>query len=144
MEQSDRKVIIVRAQINTPVKSVWKCWTTPADIVHWNAAQDDWHTTRAENDLRTGGKFLFRMEARDGSMGFDFLGEYDKVVVDKEIHYTLGDGRKVQVTFSALGDRTDVVESFEAENVFPHDQQREGWQAILNNFKKYAETRSKG
>jgi len=121
------------------MKKVWKLWTTPEDIVNWNYASDDWHSPRAENDLRAGGFFKYRMEAKDGSTGFDFGGVYNKVKTNELIEYTIGDGRKVRIVFSGRGSKTNIVETFEAEKTHTIDQQREGWQAILDNFKKYAE-----
>ncbi len=132
-------VITIQTTINVPVDIVWKLWSEPEHIVRWNAASDDWHTTKAENDLREGGKFSSRMEAKDGSMGFDFRGVYDRIVLHRHIDSTLGDNRKVKTTFSAIDNQTDIIESFEAEGTNPVDLQRNGWQAILNNFKKYAE-----
>jgi uncharacterized protein YndB with AHSA1/START domain len=139
MEATEKTTITVQAVIMAPVEKVWKCWTTPEDIVRWNAASDDWHTSQAANDLRIGGRFNYRMESRDGSTGFDFEGIYDNVVFQKKIEYTLGDGRKVRIAFSRLGRKTIFVESFEAENIHSIDLQTDGWQAILDNFKKYAE-----
>ena len=134
--------ITVRAIINVPVDSAWKCWTTPKDIRNWNNASDDWHTPHAENDLRPGGQFNYRMESRDGSMGFDFGGIYNKVEVNRQIDYTIGDGRKVRIIFKQAGNQTEVVETFETESTHTLEMQREGWQAILNNFKEYAEAQS--
>jgi uncharacterized protein YndB with AHSA1/START domain len=131
--------ITVTALINSSIAKVWKFWTTPVDIIKWNNASDDWHTTKAENDLREGGKFLSRMEAKDGSFGFDFEGVYDKIENHKLIEYSLADGRKISIKFIDLGMQTEVSESFDAETVNPVELQRSGWQAILNNFKKYAE-----
>ena len=142
METKVATLITIQATIQAPVDKVWRCWTNPDDIVKWNNASNDWHTPRAENDLRVGGKFNVRMEAKDGSMGFDFGGVYDKVIVNKVIEYTIGDGRKVTVNFIPLGNLTDVIESFEAETENPIDMQREGWQTIMNNFKKHVETNS--
>ena len=139
MESKENKMVFVSAEINAPVEKVWKFWTTPDDIIQWNSASDDWHTLRAENDLRVGGKFNARMEAKDGSMGFDFEGEYVNVIINQKIEYVLGDGRKVKVVFTVLSDRTEVVETFETENKNPIQMQRDGWQAILDNFKKYVE-----
>lgn len=141
MEQTSRNVITVNNTINAPVKKVWEYWTKPEHITLWNNASDDWHTPRAESDLRAGGKFIARMEAKDGSMGFDFGGVYDAVKENEYIEYTMDDGRKVIVRFRSKGDQTDVVESFEAEETNSVDMQRDGWQAILNNFKKYTESR---
>lgn len=141
MEQTSRNVITVNNTINAPVKKVWEYWTKPEHITLWNNASDDWHTPSAENDLRVGGKFIARMEAKDGSMGFDFGGVYDAVKENEYIEYTMDDGRKVIVRFRSKGDQTDVVESFDAEETNSIDMQRDGWQAILNNFKKYTESR---
>ena len=141
MEQTNRNVITVTNTINAPVKMVWEYWTKPEYITQWNNASDDWHTPRAENDLRTGGKFTSRMEAKDGSMGFDFGGVYDAVKENEYIEYTMEDGRKVNVRFTSKGDQTEVVESFDAEETNSIDMQRDGWQAILNNFKRYVESR---
>ena len=136
-----KKIIItVEALINAPTELVWKCWTSPEDIVKWNHALDDWHTTRAENDLQKGGKFLSRMEAKDGSMGFDFWGIYDLIVINNQIDCTLGDGRKMKIIFTRELNKTKVVETFEAESTHPVEMQQGGWQAILNNFKKYTES----
>ncbi len=140
MESPDKSSISVQALINAPIKIVWTNWTTPDDIVRWNNASEDWHTTRVENDLRIGGKFLYRMEAKDGSFGFDFWGVYDDLKTNKIIKYTLGDGRKVKIIFSALNNKTKVVETFEAESENPVEMQRGGWQSILDNFKKYVES----
>ncbi len=131
--------VTISAVINAPVDKVWKQWTTPADIMNWNNASPDWHTPRAENDLRIGGSFSSRMEAKDGSFGFDFGGVYDEVEIHKVIAYTLGDNRKVRVVFESNGSNTTVTETFDAENQNPVEMQRAGWQAILDNFKKYVE-----
>ncbi len=139
METQNRTVITVESTINAPVAKVWDYWTKPEHITQWCAASDDWHTPRAENDLRVGGNFSSRMEAKDGSFGFDFGGVYDAVTTNEHIEYTIGDGRKVKITFSANGDTTKVVETFEAEDTNPIEMQRGGWQAIMDNFKKYTE-----
>ncbi|HLK27463.1 MAG TPA: SRPBCC family protein [Puia sp.] len=131
--------ITVEAVVNAPVEKVWRYWTEPAHIIKWCNASDDWHAPRAENDVKAGGKFLTRMEAKDGSFGFDFGGVYDAVTKTEYIEYTMGDGRKVQIGFSSEGNSTNVVETFEAENQNPVEMQKAGWQAILNNFKKYVE-----
>jgi uncharacterized protein YndB with AHSA1/START domain len=140
MNSKEKPIISVYAIINAPVEKVWKLWTTPEDIVKWNNASDDWHTPHAENDLRTGGKFLSRMEAKDGSMGFDFEGIYEAVKPYEIIQYAIGDGRKVRIDFTGKGNETKVVETFQAESTNPIEMQRSGWQAILDNFKKYSET----
>lgn len=139
METQETTIITVENTINAPVEKVWEFWSKPEHITKWCSASDDWHTPRAENDLRTGGKFLSRMEAKDGSFGFDFGGVYDEVRNNEYIEYTMGDGRKVKITFSANGNTTKVVESFDAESTNPVEMQRGGWQAILDNFKKYTE-----
>lgn len=136
------KTVTVENTVKAPVEKVWKFWTSPEHITQWNNASDDWHTPRAENDLRTGGKFLARMEAKDGSVGFDFAGEYDEVKPNQLIKYTMGDGRKVRITFSSKGNETKVVETFDAESKNSIELQRTGWQAILDNFKKYVESNS--
>lgn len=139
MQTSNKTTVTVEAIVNAPVNKVWELWSGPAHIMQWCAASEDWHAPRAENDLRVGGKFSTHMAARDGSFSFDFGGEYTQVVNNERIEYTMGDGRQVQVLFAAQGDATKVVETFETEDTHPVEMQREGWQAILNNFKKYAE-----
>lgn len=134
-----KKAITVEASINAPIDKVWKFWSAPEHIIKWNNASDDWHTPRAENDLRPGGKFLSRMEAKDGSAGFDFEGVYDEVKENKFIAYTMGDGRRVTNNFSENGNATKITVTFEAENINSHEMQRGGWQAILDNFKNYVE-----
>ena len=131
--------ITVATVVNAPLHIVWTRWTSPNDVTKWNQASDDWHTPHARNDLREGGRFSYRMEAKDGSMGFDFEGTYDTVVAQELIAYTIADGRRVEITFTEEGHRTAVTETFEAENIHPVELQRQGWQAILDNFKKYAE-----
>jgi len=140
METSIKTTITVENTVNAPVEKVWELWTGAKHITKWNNASDDWHTTHAENDLRPGGSFLSRMEAKDGSFGFDFGGIYDEVNPNKLIVYTLGDGRRVKVTFSPSENKTKIVETFEAENTNSIELQKGGWQAILDNFKKYAES----
>jgi uncharacterized protein YndB with AHSA1/START domain len=132
--------ITVEATVNAPVEKVWKTWNEPQHIKNWCAASDDWHAPKADNDLRTGGTFSTRMEAKDGSFGFDFGGVYDNVKKNELIEYTMGDGRTVHVTFSPSGDQTKIVETFDAETTNSVEMQRGGWQAILDNFKKYTES----
>jgi len=143
MATLEKTVITVGAEINAPVEKVWEFWTDPKHIVRWNNASDDWHTPKAENDLRVGGKFLSRMEAKDGSMGFDFIGEYTKVEPLRQIEYTLEDDRRVQISFAAESDKTRVTETFEAEQENSVELQQFGWQSIVNNFKRYVETSGK-
>ncbi|MBB2150284.1 SRPBCC family protein [Pedobacter gandavensis] len=139
MTTQDQNVITVTATVNAPIETVWKAWSTPSDIIKWNSASEDWHTPTAENDLRPGGKFSSRMEARDGSFGFDFGGVYDEVVPYELISYTLGDDRKVKINFEKNIDGVKITERFDAESTNSKEMQRDGWQAILNNFKKYVE-----
>jgi uncharacterized protein YndB with AHSA1/START domain len=138
-ESAENFFICVQAKLNLGIDEVWKKWNTPEDIVLWNAASEDWHTTKSSNDLRVGGTLSCRMEAKDGSMGFDFEGVYSNVVNGKIIEYSIADGRKVKVSFEADGEWTMINESFEPENMNSYEMQRDGWQAILNNFKKYSE-----
>lgn len=133
------KKITIAAKIKAPVNKVWEFWTSPKHITQWNQASDDWHSPRAENDLRVGGKFLSRMEAKDGSVGFDFEGVYDEVKTHERIVYSMSDGRRVEIQFNGEGDNTAVTETFDAENTHPIEMQKEGWQSILNNFKEYVE-----
>lgn len=143
MDTTEITSITVEATVNAPVEKAWKFWTEPKHITQWNKASDDWHTPRAENDLRVGGKFLSRMEAKDGSWGFDFSGEYSSVKEHEQIAYSLDDGRKVQVVFVGKGNETTVTEIFEAEQTHPVQMQQTGWQAILDSFKKYVEASGK-
>lgn len=139
METTNKTNVTVEVTVNATAEKVWKYWTSPEHITQWNSASPEWHTPRAENDLKTGGKFTSRMEARDGSIGFDFWGIYDEVVPNEKIAYTMGDGRKATVVFTAEGTNTKVTETFEAENQNPVEMQKAGWQAILDNFKKHTE-----
>jgi uncharacterized protein YndB with AHSA1/START domain len=139
MESAEKQVVTIESTINAPVKKVWEYWTKPEHIIKWNYASDDWHSPWAKNDLRVGGRMSARMEARDGSMGFEFGGVYDVIRENEYIEYTLDDSRKVKATFTPQGNTTKVVESFEAESTNPVEMQRVGWQAILDNFKKYTE-----
>lgn len=139
METPAKTVITVQNTINAPVEKVWEYWIKPEHIINWNNASDDWHSPAATNDVREGGRFVYRMEAKDGSFGFDFGGVYDAVTPQQYIEYTMDDGRKVKITFTPDGDTTKVVESFEAEETNTIELQQGGWQAILDNFKKYTE-----
>ncbi len=140
MATSDKTVITVTTTIFAPIEKVWDYWTDPKHIMQWNNASDDWHTPKAENDLRTGGKFLSRMEAKDGSMGFDFIGVYSTVEPYNHIAYAMEDGRLVDIYFKVKNGSTEIIESFEAENENPIELQQAGWQSILNNFKNYTES----
>lgn len=131
--------ITVETFVKAAPQRVWDAWNTPADIMRWNSASPDWHTPRATVDLREGGKFTSRMEARDGSAGFDFEGTYTAVVPHKRIAYRMDDGRAVEVEFAAKDGGVAVKETFDAESENPAEMQRGGWQAILDNFKRHVE-----
>ena len=131
--------ITIETRVQAPISRVWDAFTTEADIMQWNAASDDWHTPAASNDLRVGGGFTYRMEAKDGSFGFDFSGTYTEVEVNDRIQYQLEDGRTVVISFMDDGDAVTVTESFDAENENDAEMQRAGWQAILDNFKQHVE-----
>ncbi len=139
MKSEHRTKITVATSVRLPLDEAWKLWTEPEHITHWNQASDDWQTPWAENDLRPGGTFDFRMEARDGSSGFDFSGVYDEVRTGEKIAYTMDDGRKAEVTFAKHGPDTAITEEFEAESENPVEMQRRGWHSILDHFKRYAE-----
>lgn len=132
--------IAISAQVKAPAVKVWELWTSPEHITKWNAASGDWHTPRAENDLRVGGRFLSRMEAKDGSFGFDFTGTYDEVEPLKRIAYTMDDGRRAIIDFNENEGVIEIITVFDAETQNSIDMQRAGWQAILDNFKRYAES----
>jgi uncharacterized protein YndB with AHSA1/START domain len=136
----DKTLITVKVSVKADLEKVWKCWTSPEDIIRWNHASDDWHCPSAENNLVAGGRFNYRMAAKDGSFAFDFEGIYDQVITNQVIAYTLPDDRKVRIEFSEKGGETMVVESFEAETENPVEMQEMGWQMILNNFKAHAES----
>jgi len=138
--ETTKQEITIEMIVKSAVAKVWDYWAKPEHIVKWNHASDDWHTTHAENNLREGGKFSSRMEAKDGSFGFDFGGVYNKVKENELIEYKIADGRKVITTFAGNGTETKIVETFEAENTNSIEIQKRGWQAILDNFKKYNET----
>ncbi len=135
---SNSKITVGTAVSGNP-KKVWDYWTRPEHIVKWNFASDDWCCPHAENDLRVGGKMKSRMEAKDGSFGFDFEAVYDEVSVHKKIAYTMGDGRQAVTIFENADGKTKVTTTFDAENTHPLEMQRDGWQEILENFRKYTE-----
>ena len=134
--------ISIETFVKANIEKVWSAWTTPADINQWNAASDDWHNPRSDNDLKVGGRFCYRMEAKDGRMGFDFGGTYTKVVPQKLIEYVLADNRAVSITFESVNGGVKVVETFEAEDANSAEMQRQGWQCILNRFSSYVESKS--
>lgn len=140
MDTTEKVVITIEAKINATSEKVWKTWTDVKEIIKWNSPSPGWHTPKAEHDLVAGGTFNFRMEARDGSFGFDFAGVYDVVTPNTYLEYTLGDGRKVKIFFHEKEKQVHIVQSFEAETQNSVDMQRSGWQAILDNFKKYTES----
>ena len=139
METTTPTSVTVQSNVNAPVEKVWEYWTKPEHITQWNHASDDWHSPSAENDLRVGGKIKTTMAAKDGSFSFDFEGVYTNLEDQKLIEYDIADGRKVKVVFSPEGDSTKIIETFEAETTNPEEMQRSGWQAILDNFKRYTE-----
>lgn len=134
--------ITVETVANAGLDPVWDAWNNPADIKQWNAAQDDWHTTASTVDLREGGKFVSRMEAKDGSMGFDFEGTYTRIVPHEVIEYRMSDGREVEVEFVESGGGVLVKVTFDAETENPPELQRQGWQAILDNFGRHVAAKS--
>ena len=135
--------ITIEAVVEAPLDKIWKAWTSPTDIMQWNAASDDWCCCSATNDLRLGGEFCYRMEARDGSEGFDFEGKYTHINPPRRIEYMLGDelgvARVVVVEFEVRDKDVVVRETFDAEKIHTTEQQRQGWQSILNRFKKHVE-----
>lgn len=137
---SERVPVTVEAIVNVPVAKAWKMWNEPEHITQWYFASPDWHAPSASIELRNGGKFVIRMEAKDGSFGFDMGGTYDTVVENEKLDGALGDGRKLTITFVAEGNATRITEVFEAEVQNSIEMQQNGWQAILNNFKTYAES----
>jgi uncharacterized protein YndB with AHSA1/START domain len=141
MEQAEK--IEISAVVSAPIAQVWKTYTSPEDIVVWNTASDDWQTTTAKADLRVGGEFSSRMEAKDGSMGFDFAGTYTKVIANQLLEYSFGD-RAAQVEFIQETSGVRVKVTFEAESSNPIEMQRSGWQAILDSFKRYTEAKARG
>lgn len=134
--------ITVESLVRADIGRVWDAWSNPDDITHWNSAHESWHTTRSTVDLREGGAFLSRMEARDGSAGFDFEGTYTRIVPQRTIHYRMSDGREVEVEFIEQQDGVLVRNTFDAEAENPAEMQREGWQAISDNFARYVEAKT--
>lgn len=134
--------ITIETLVRADLDQVWKAWNTPEDIKQWNTSSDDWHTTHSSVDLREGGKFVSRMEAKDGSFGFDFEGVYTRVAPQQAIEYRMGDGREVQSQFVERADGVLVTSTFDAESENPAEMQRAGWQAILDNFGRYVEAKA--
>lgn len=133
--------ITITALVDAPILRAWEAYTKPEDIVQWNHASPDWHCPRSENDLRVGGTFSYRMEAKDGSDGFDFEGTYTDVVPHERIAYTMGDGRKVETTFREENGMTRMMVVFDPENENPIDMQRAGWQSILDQYAAHAKAK---
>jgi uncharacterized protein YndB with AHSA1/START domain len=136
----DFEKVTIEALVAAPRETVWRRWTAPEHITRWNFASDDWCCPSAANDLKIGGTYRARMEAKDGSFGFDFEAVYDLVEPERALAYTMGDGRRAETRFDVVDGGTRVTTVFDAESENPIDMQRDGWQAILNNFKAYAET----
>lgn len=136
---SENFFISVQTTVNHPVSSAWDTWNNPDDIIQWCTATETWHTPKASNDLTVGGKYFYRMEAKDGSMGFDLIGIYSHIEPKKQLEYSMEDGRKVKIFFSEKNGQTTILEQFQPENQNSLDLQRAGWQAILDNFKKHCE-----
>jgi len=134
--------ISIETTVNAPITDVWDAWVTPNDITNWNFATDEWQCPKADINFEVGGKFKYRMEAKDGSVGFDFGGVFTKITPNKSIHYRLEDNRIVTIDFNETPAGVRVVESFEAENENAAEQQKQGWQSILNNFKKHVERKN--
>ncbi|MEZ5490276.1 MAG: SRPBCC family protein [Gammaproteobacteria bacterium] len=131
--------ITIETTVNASLDDVWSAWITPDDINQWNAATNDWHNPSSTNDLRVGGRFSYRMEAKDGSMGFDFEGTYTTIIEKQLIEFDMDDERTVSIRFVSEDGQVRVIESFDAEDEHSAEQQRQGWQSILNNFAKYVE-----
>jgi uncharacterized protein YndB with AHSA1/START domain len=140
LKRRDPMKITVETLVSAPLSRVWDAWSNPDDIMQWNAAQDDWHTTHSTVDLRDGGSFLSRMEAKDGSAGFDFEGTYTRVVPERTIEYRMSDGREVEVQFVESTDGVVIRSTFDAETENTPEVQRQGWQAILENFGRHVES----
>lgn len=139
MTKADKPVITVETIVNAPAEKVWQYWSQPEHITQWCHTSDDWHAPYAENDLWVGGKFKTTMAAKDGSFSFDFTGFYTNVKENRRIDYTMDDGRRVEIEFTSAGNTTIIAETFEAEAENTLELQQGGWQAILDNFKKYVE-----
>lgn len=136
----NKKLIEIETHVESGIEKVWECWTNPDHIIKWNFASADWCCPRAQNDLQVGAKFVFHMEARDGSLGFDFAGTYTRIEPYKLIEYQIEDGRMVTVTFGRHHNKTKIKEAFEPEGMNPPELQKAGWQSILDNFKKHVES----
>lgn len=140
MMRKTKTPVTIETTIHAPVEKIWENWTSTDAITQWNSASSEWHTPKAEHELQPGGRFVYRMEAKDGSFGFDFSGTFEVIKPNEYLESILDDGRKVKVTFTGKGNETLVSQTFEAEETHSIDQQRSGWQNILDNFKQYVET----
>lgn len=140
MDTQNKPKITVETTVNIPVSRAWEVFTKPEHITQWNFASDEWHCPWAENDLRPGGRLASRMEAKDGSAGFDFTGVYEEVIPDQRIVYRIDDGRQVAIDFKDIDGNTRITETFEAEGTHSLEMQKSGWQAILDNYKKHAQS----
>jgi uncharacterized protein YndB with AHSA1/START domain len=141
MNSKNKNKITVQTTVKADLDKVWESWTKPEHITQWNFASEDWCCPNATNDLKSGGKFNWRMEAKNGSVGFDFTGTYDKIIDQKLITYKIEDGRTVEIQFEQKAYEVNVKETFEAEGTNSDEMQRDGWQAILGNFKRYVESK---
>ncbi|RYY45520.1 MAG: polyketide cyclase [Chitinophagaceae bacterium] len=139
MAAPSKQIVTIHTVVNAPVAKTWETYSNPDHITKWNQASPEWHTPWSKNDLRVGGAFSCRMEAKDGSMGFEFSGIYDAVEPGKYMEYHLEDGRRVTVGFESIGETTKIIQTFEPESSNPVDMQQMGWQAILDSFKNYTE-----
>jgi uncharacterized protein YndB with AHSA1/START domain len=133
-------MITIQVIVNEPIEKIWEFWTKPEHVMNWNNASDDWHCPKAENDLKNNGKFSYTMASKDGAMSFDFEGIYSNIIELKFIESTISDGRKVRISFEETKNGVEITESFDPENIHPEEFQKQGWQAILDNFKKYIES----
>ena len=138
----NQEPITIQTTVNAPMDKVWECWTSPDDIPSWAFASDDWEAPASENDLQVGGKFKTVMAAKDKSASFDFGGTYTTVQEHALIEYDIDDGRHVKTEFESTPEGVKITQTFDPENENPREMQREGWQSILDNFKKYAESKS--
>jgi uncharacterized protein YndB with AHSA1/START domain len=136
-----KSAITAETTVNAPIEKIWKLWNTAEDIMQWNNPSDEWYSSIVEIDLKEEGRFFFRMETKDGSVGFDHAGKYDKVIIHKLIEYTVNEGRKSIIVFNSNNDFTTITETFEPEPQTPIEMQKEFCQGVLNNFKKYAENK---
>jgi len=137
------KVIRVKTNIKADIKKIWELWTNPEDIKQWYHATDDWYVPKAVNKLKVRGKFIITMSSVDKKQSFDFVGTYSKIVPFKSIEYTIQDGRKVETSFTLSGINTQIAQIFQPESIYTIEQQRSGWQSILDNFRKYVENKVK-